>query len=269
MVQHPHPSLTPGHSRHGNHASGVDCGAFLLPNGHEPLGVRLCFVSLMSFELLLLPLLLTAADAAAEKSFEKSFETVTLTPPKTGAVVPCFRCPGGAAAGEAAGGAAVGAAAFGHNWTWFFMRGVRPEGTGGGIEEVGSPRSSLDFSLDSQKGLDLTDSFFPEPVSRTSGSSVFMEELPGGDVGSGLVVTANPLASPPDAFRCTWGGRGRAYGCAGGDGVNRTLELLRLRVTRSDELSLRTTGTSSAAPICILKIFFSPLSYLPLGSIRP
>ena len=60
------------------------CGAFLLPNGHEPLEVRLCFASFASFALPLpLLLLLLSAAAAAEKPFEKSFETLTLTPAST------------------------------------------------------------------------------------------------------------------------------------------------------------------------------------------
>ena len=57
------------------------CGAFLLPNGHEPLGVRRC---LASFALLppLLVLVLSAATAA-EKSFENSIETLAFTPVST------------------------------------------------------------------------------------------------------------------------------------------------------------------------------------------
>ena len=65
-------------------AEPAGCGAFLLPNGHEPLEVRLCLVSFASFALPLpLLLLLLSAAAAAEKPFEKSFETLTLTPAST------------------------------------------------------------------------------------------------------------------------------------------------------------------------------------------
>jgi hypothetical protein len=244
------------------------CGAFLLPNGHEPLGVRLCFVSFASFALLL-PLLLLpfSAAAAAEKSFEKSFETLTLTPasttrhglwqagplrteaslsggacislapssgwprpisrsgragrpyrpwfrhmrtpPKTGAVVPCFfRWLAAAAAGElAVGEAALGdalpscrgdtrpTAAPGHIWAWSFKRGVKPDGVIAGGDVSPAPRSDLGFSRVSQKGLDFTVSFRAEPVSR-GGPSASMDELPFGDDDSGL-------ASPS----CSWEGR--------------------------------------------------------------
>ena len=83
-------TLSSGAHLYNNHtidesvAEPAGCGAFLLPNGHEPLEVRLCFVSFASFALPLpLLLLLLSAAAAAEKPFEKSFETLTLTPAST------------------------------------------------------------------------------------------------------------------------------------------------------------------------------------------
>ena len=56
-------TLSSGAHLYNNHtidesvAEPAGCGAFLLPNGHEPLEVRLCFVSFASFALPL-PLLL-------------------------------------------------------------------------------------------------------------------------------------------------------------------------------------------------------------------